>query len=374
MILFHVQHLLGSGHVQRVRLLVAELAARGVPVAVATGGMPLDAPIPAGVDWCQLEPVRAQSMDFSGLVDRAGRPADDGLFARRREVLTAMCERLRPRVVVVESYPFGRRAFRHEIASLLGAARAACPAVVVACSVRDIVQRRGETRELETVARIRDDFDAVLVHGDPAVIPLDASFGSAPRLADRLVYTGYVAPPPVPRLPPASGDGEVVVSAGGGAAGLRLYEAAADAARQDRGSRCWRLLVGGALDDEVVDALARRADGAARVERNRPDFREILARAAVLVGQAGYNTVADILVTGVPALLIPFEGSGETEQLQRARRFEAIGHCRVVRETDLDAARLHDALRTVLDGPVPTRPAVDLGGVRASADWLTAQA
>ncbi len=374
MILFHVQHLLGSGHVQRVRLVAAELAARGVPVAVASGGMPLGGPVPDGVAWYQLEPVRARSTDFSGLVDASGNPVDDGVFARRRAALCALCDRLRPRVVVIESFPFGRRAFRHEIAALLGAVRKARPSAVVACSIRDILQCRDEARERETVTRLREDFDAVLVHGDPAVIALDESFRAASRLADRLIYTGYVAPPAVPRCEPGPGAGEVVVSAGGGAAGLRLYEAAVDAARLDRVSRPWRMLVGAALGDGVVDALVRRADGTVRIERNRPDFREILARAAVLVSQAGYNTMTDVLVTGVPSLVVPFEGSGETEQLQRARCFAALGYCRVVREPDLDGARLCHELRQVPDRPRPSRAAVDLDGVRTSAEWLAARA
>ena len=44
----------------------------------------------------------------------------------------------------------------------------------------------------EIVDRVRQDFDAVLVHGDPAFIPLDASFPEAAEIADRLIYTGYV--------------------------------------------------------------------------------------------------------------------------------------------------------------------------------------
>ncbi len=373
MILFHVQHLLGSGHVQRVRLIAAELARRGAPVAVVCGGMPIASAAPEGVEWIQLEPIRAADMDFARLVDACGRPADEALFSRRAEALRAIVERLRPTVVVVESYPFGRRAFAAEIDTLLTHAASGRPAPLVVASIRDILHRRSARRDEETAARVVERFDAVLVHGDPAVVSLDASFGACAGIAARIVYTGYVAPPPVPRAAIATGDAEVVVSAGGGAAGRRLYEVALEAALTGFVARPWRLLVGSALDDEAFSALSRRAGGRVRVERNRDDFRDVLARAAALVSQAGYNTVCDVMVTGVPSLLVPFEGSGETEQLQRARRFADLGRCRFMREGELDAAVLTRRLEEILAAPGPIQPEIDLGGVDRSADWLLAR-
>ncbi len=59
--------------------------------------------------------------------------------------------------------------------------------------MRDIVVVRDDPqRHREIVDRVRRDFDRVLVHGDPALIPFEASFPPAPEIADRLVYTGYV--------------------------------------------------------------------------------------------------------------------------------------------------------------------------------------
>src|SRR5439155_25711543 len=96
--------------------------------------------------------------------------------------------------------------------------------------VRDIVTVRDDpARHRAIVERVRRDFDAVLVHGDPAFLPLDASFPPTPDIADRLVYTGYVSPPH--DAAPAAGGDEVVVSAGGGAAGLAVLKTALAARR-----------------------------------------------------------------------------------------------------------------------------------------------
>jgi predicted glycosyltransferase len=90
-------------------------------------------------------------------------------------------------VLVVELFPFGRRQLRFELLPLLEAAGEA----LVVCSVRDLLQRRPE-REAEAVALVEQHFDRVLVHGDPRVAPLGATFGAAERIAAKLAYTGYV--------------------------------------------------------------------------------------------------------------------------------------------------------------------------------------
>ena len=246
---------------------------------------------------------------------------------------------------------------------------------MVVSSIRDILQPRGERREQETLALIDEFFDAVLVHGDPAVVPLGATFSLADRIVEKTVYTGYIAPPPVPRtLVEASAEGEIIVSAGGGAAGLRLYEAAIEAARIASKPHGWRILVGHGIEESEFRGLSRRAPENVLVERNRADFRELIAASAMLISQAGYNTIADIMVTGVPSLLVPFEGGGEMEQLERARRFEALGRCHMIREAELTADALARAGAAVLGEPEPVLPAMDLAGISHCADWLERRA
>src|SRR5439155_21236554 len=98
---------------------------------------------------------------------------------------------------------------------------------------RDIVTTRDDpARHREIVERVRREFDAVLVHGDPALIPFEASFPAAAEIADRLIYTGYVSPPAAPAMETSAMGEGVVVSAGGGAAGRALLGAALEARRQ----------------------------------------------------------------------------------------------------------------------------------------------
>src|SRR5712691_10276369 len=218
-VLFYVQYLLGIGHLQRSLRIAQALVQEGVAVTLVCGGVPVALPHDPSLRTVQLTPVRALDARFE-LVDSVGQPIDDALREGRRAALLAAFAASRPDAVIIEGFPFARRAFRFELEPLIAAVRAATPRPRLLCSVRDIVTVRDDSeRHREIVERVRRDFDAVLVHGDPVLIPFDASFPAAPEIADRVIYTGYVSPPPE-AMPESMPGGEIVVSAGGGAAGL----------------------------------------------------------------------------------------------------------------------------------------------------------
>ncbi len=193
-VLFYVQHLLGIGHLRRALHLVGALTEQGIEVTLVSGGEKLpDLAGAAAERVVQLTPIRARDAGFRDLVDGDGRPIDDALRARRRQALLDAFAIAEPDAVLIEAFPFGRRAFRFELEPLIEAARARRPRALVLCSLRDIVVAPESTqRRRDIIARVRTDFDAVLVHGDPSLIPLEASFPEASEIADRLVYTGYV--------------------------------------------------------------------------------------------------------------------------------------------------------------------------------------
>jgi predicted glycosyltransferase len=268
--------------------------------------------------------------------------------------------------MVVEGFPFARRAFRFELDPLIVAAHAADTPVI--CSVRDIPTVRPDPARLASiVARVRDDFAAVLVHGDAGFIPFDVAFPAAPEIADRLHYTGYVATP-VPEH--ASDDvptGEILVSVGGGAAGRALVTAALAARRQGCFAESpWRILVGASLTDAEFAAAQREAPTGVVIERFRGDFAALLRRCHVSVSQAGYNTVLDILAARIRAVLVPFAAERETEQLIRAEHLAARGAAVVLRESDLRPATLAAAIECA--AATELRPiALDTDGARRSA-------
>jgi predicted glycosyltransferase len=336
-------------------------------VTLAQGGPPVSGIRPTrDIDIVQLPIIRSRDATFA-LVDAAGAPIDDALRAARRDALLAAFAAARPDAVVIEGFPFARRAFRFELDPLIVAIQESRPRPYLICSVRDIPTVRGDPARLAAiVAKVRDAFDVVLVHGDQRFIPFDAAFPAAPEIADRLHYTGYVATPDRPQ----GGDvpeGEVLVSVGGGAAGRALVTAALEARRRGcLSERGWRILTGAGLTDDEFETISRTAPPGVTIERFRRDFAALLHHCHVSVSQAGYNTVLDILAARARAVLVPFAAERETEQSIRAEHLAARGAAVVVHERDLTPASLAAAIEHAAARD-PVSLAIDTDGARRSA-------
>ncbi|HEX9463170.1 MAG TPA: glycosyltransferase [Alphaproteobacteria bacterium] len=368
-VFIHVQHLLGSGHARRTAAIGAALAARGFDVEIASGGPPVPGLTTGDAHLFQLPPLRARDASFKTLIDENGRPVDDTWRAMRRDRLLACCRAHRPDVVVTELFPFGRRGLEFELLPLIDLVRSMRPRPLILCSLRDVlVAPRDPEKTERTIRRARDWFDGILVHGDPRLIELPASYPAAQALADRITYTGYVASPPCAEAPSGDGAGEVLVSAGGGAVGARLFSAALSARQAGAAAgRAWRLLLGSDLPAADRARLIADAGPGLVVEPARPDFVSLLRRCHVSVSQAGYNTAVDLMETNARAVLVPFASEGETEQTQRALALQARGWAELVAEAELSPQHLAAAIDRAATQPPPALNTLNCAGALETA-------
>ncbi len=358
-VLIAVTHLLGAGHLTRAAALGRAFVASGHDALLVSGGVPAPMVRLSDVRLVQLPPLRVAGTDFARPLGPDGSPADPALFARRRALMLDALANFAPDAVITELFPFGRRALAAEFLALVEAAQARRPRPRVLASLRDILvasakpERIGEAHE--RVARL---YDAVLVHGDPALVPLDASWPLDAGTAGKIRYTGYVDDGS--RTVPAATRTGVLVAAGSGPAGLGLLSAAAAAARM-RPSLGWRILAGHGVPDPELAAIAHGLPEGT-IGRARPDYRSLLAGSALSVSQCGYNTALDLLATATPAVLVPFEAGGETEQRLRAECLAGRGLGRVLSESELTAESLLHAVDAQLRATPPGPHGIDLGG------------
>jgi predicted glycosyltransferase len=370
--LIYVQHLLGIGHLARIARVAAGLVEADISVTIACGGPAEALDLPTGAELLPLPPVKVASHDMGTLLHPDGRPFEAADKAARRDLLLAELERLRPDILIIEAFPFGRRAMRFELLPLLEAARQ-LSVPVVASSIRDILQEsRKAGRAEETAAMVERFFDIVLVHGEETVTPLALTFPLAGRIAGRLRYTGLVGPPPIGE--PVR-DHAVIVSAGGGAVGAGLLHAAIAARPLTAFAAApWLVLAGPNLPSEDFVALERAAASKGiDLRRHVGDLPARLAGAALSVSQAGYNTVAEIEAAGCPAVLVPFAAGGETEQSLRAAALERVGRAIMVAEAALTPERLAAAIDAAPALPTAAPRRFD-GASRSAAILLAALA
>ncbi|HSG94612.1 MAG TPA: glycosyltransferase [Afifellaceae bacterium] len=340
-----VTHLLGTGHLARALTLGAACKSGGFKPQVISGRAPPAHLDRSGVDLVQLPPVRSDGANFTRLLDDAGNPVTASLMAERSRAIFNAFESSPPDVLVTELFPFGRRILQGEFEAALSVAKKTPRPPLVLSSIRDILAPPLKPGKAEqTHARLARFYDGVLVHSDPEIIPLEASWPVTPDLAAMLHYTGFIAPPQTPvDNGSRDGAGEILVTAGGGPVGRKLFETAIAAAAIS-GQRRWRLLVGGG---DAAGVCARLNDAAedvpVTVEPARRDYRTMLGRCAAAVGQCGYNTALDWLQTGVPGVFVPFAEAGETEQTLRAQSLHKRFGYGLIAEADLTPQKLADA-------------------------------
>ncbi|MEE8333412.1 MAG: glycosyltransferase [Alphaproteobacteria bacterium] len=372
-VLFHVQHLLGIGHLKRAACLARAMEGAGFSVTIVSGGHEVPGLDIGNAAFVQLSPMRAADVTFKSLVGADDREVGDELRFERRDRLLETFATLEPDIIVTELFPFGRRALRHELLPLLNAAKARARPPAIVCSVRDIlVPPSKPIRTTQMLALAREYFDLVLVHGDPTLIPFERTFPLAHEIADRIRHTGYVVDPPSPGLVASGiGAGEVIVSAGGGALSEPLLRAALAArAMTTARDRTWRLLAGPSLPESVFRDLTNEAEGGIIVERARPDFTAMLPNCHLSISQGGYNTVMDVLAARCRAVIAPYAGGKETEQTLRAELLAGRGALQLLHENALGPETLAEAVADALTGPEPTEAALDTGGAAASARAL----
>jgi predicted glycosyltransferase len=355
-VLIVVTHLLGTGHLSRALTLARAFSAAGHGVTVASGGMPARQLDTGNIDLIQLPPLRSDGVNFTRLLDEAGNEATAEYYAARQAQLGHALYQIQPDVLITELYPFGRRSLRDEFTQLLRKAQAFPMPPLVLSSIRDILAPPSKPAK----AQFADDviaqfYDGVLVHSDPAITPLELSWPVNDTTAAKLQYTGFVTPPAPKKTTDNMGTGEVLISAGGGDVGTRLFETAKHAARNDP-DRTWRILVGGQNPEKRVDLLRADAPHNLVVETARSDFRSMLFNAAASVSMCGYNTALDVLQTRVPAVFVPFDAGGEVEQSLRAKALAKQEGISVLTDQDLGADTLLQAVKEVLNAAVRSRP------------------
>src|SRR5262245_13039599 len=379
-LLFYCQHSLGMGHLVRSLAIAAGLAEHFRVVFLNGGPLPRGTKAPDGVELVALPPL-GLGQDGHSLVSRDRRRSVERVKQSRRRTILATLEAARPRVVLIELFPFGRKKFADELIPLIEAARSTgSPRPLILCSLRDILvgHRRDQLLHDERASALANRyFDAILVHADPAFARLEESFRPRSPLRIPVHYTGFVAngrasnepgqKKTLPRRPP------IVVSAGGGLVGEPLFRAAVEAhAILWPTERVPMKIIGGPfVPDEAWQVLRAAARGrrGLQLRRQVPDLRAELQGAAASISQCGYNTAMDILRIGVPALVVPFAKGVEDEQMTRARRLERLGAVRVLDSRGLDGPTLAAEIRTLLRFQ-PRRVSLDMEGERTTAQLV----
>jgi predicted glycosyltransferase len=355
--MFYCQHLLGMGHLVRSSELVRALARDWTVTFVVGGGLLEGLSLPPAVNVVSLPEVESDP-DFQGLHPVDNKHSLEEIQAQRRDQLLACFRRVRPEVLIVELFPFGRKQFAFELMPLLDEARNNGTRVV--CSLRDIlVQRQNQDEYEERVCGItRKYFDLILIHADPRFQTLDESFSRLSDVGCQVAYTGYVgrSPARAHRPEPLQFDRPTIVGsigAGKCESGHRLLEGLIGAAEllNSELPHEFQIFAGPFMPERDLmrlEGMARNLSNTT-VSRYTPDLPAHLRAADLSVSMGGYNTIMDVLRANVRALVYPVTGNGDSEQAVRAAKLAAMGAIETLETHELVprllASRIPNALR-----------------------------
>jgi UDP-N-acetylglucosamine--N-acetylmuramyl-(pentapeptide) pyrophosphoryl-undecaprenol N-acetylglucosamine transferase len=135
-------------------------------------------------------------------------------------------------------------------------------------------------------------------------------------------------------------------------------------------------------DKGLDDTRKRYADAGVAAECHAfiVDMAAEYARADLIIGRAGATTVAELAITGVPAVFIPYPFAADNHQELNARAMADAGAALMFRQSELTAEALADALRPLIADPARR---AEMGGkmkalarpaaAAAVIDWCAAQ-
>lgn len=379
-ILFYCQHSLGMGHLVR-SLALAKGLAKDFDVILLNGGrFPKKMNLSANIEIINLAPL-AFDENLQLISCDKRRSVETAKTSRKKIILEKFAE-LKPEIVLVELFPFGRKKFADEILPLLETAKGKSKIV---CSLRDILvgcrrdQERFEQNAIETANKF---FDAVLIHSDEKFARFEDSLKTKSVLRIPKFYTGFVVPnaKKIEREKSISKRKKIIVSAGGGVVGENLLRTSIEAHKILSTSEKieTKIVAGLFLPDEIFQKLKEetREINNLKIVRFEKNLREEMAKSDVSVSQCGYNTAFDILLSGVAGIVVPYSENGEDEQKIRAEKLEKLGALKVINSVNLNAEKLANEIKKSFNFQ-PTKFSLDIeegkNSVKILKNILTAE-
>lgn len=372
----------GLGHARRNRALAYALAAdlpriTGEPVnGLLVAGHPgatADA-LPDGWDWLVL-PGFARTKN--GYESRNLKVSTERLWHLRSSTAAAALGAMKPDLLIVDRHPFGVDDELLPSLEILQGTGTRC-----VLGMRDVLDSadvaRTEWHRIGGAAGVMRYYSEVWIYGDRRIHDPLASGEIPAELSPITTFTGFLAHGrPDDPLTDASVGAEppyVLTMVGGGSDGGALGRAAARTYVPPGHQHI--ILTGPQMPDkdheEILKIVRGRGEVSHRIQVTRfaPHVPQLVRDASAVVSMGGYNSLAEIMATTTPALIVP-RSARRQEQRLRAEALAAAGVVDVLTPEQLTSQRLSAWLIEALPKRC-LRDSVDLDGLTRLGDVVAA--
>ena len=334
MILFLTQYYRGIGHANRVKLL-AEETAKHTPTIV--------------VDQLFRPPLKIENVTHYAMLESFQLKDIKKIFnfIQQKELIRfrlnkwkTILREHRPKVVIVEGFPFCRHQFAYEYFSYIKIAKESGAKLI--CSVRDYPwDEPHESSVQDWIATtqnlvLRSFFEKVLVHGDDKILPLMAdrvritnTKELIDEIKDMIVYTGYVCDKSIPKHD--TKNNHVYVSCGlNKEEVLLIFKQILKVAEKFPDLQFVMTMA-----NSYMEKLSNVKKGNVILTDYIPQLSKKMANCKLLIAYGGYNTTMEILQGECPAIIIPRQNGQKVEQFVRAYAFEPLDVFKVCNPNEL---------------------------------------
>lgn len=295
------------------------------------------------------------------------------IVTMRRELLLAAARNYQPDIFLVDHAPAG---LRGEVVDTLRYLKAELPNTRLIVGLRDIMDEAPVVRRAWSADgsyHLFDEiYDLILVYGNRRFYDVVEEYGLSQVAAEKTRFVGYLGRKPGSRSRESvraelgmQTDTLVVVTAGGGGDGGRIFEAMARDLHAEQVDDFDTLIVGGPLlsDQEQLGLRSQLAEqGNVHFLDFTDDLPSYLGAADAVVSMGGYNSICEILSLRKQAIVIP-RTTPRQEQLIRANVLSRQGFIDMLHPADLAPGRLLRQVYRSLSSVGSARPVLSMNGL-----------
>lgn len=314
----------GIGHLARCSTIARQLSTNS-RVTLLSGGRPVENfARPSGFDFVQLPAVRWGRVVNSDTVPIDSRYTAAEVHSIRSNLIVDAYRQKKPKVVIVEYFPFAPQRFGPTLDRLFEEIREERNKPVVICSTRVYPKLWDSDIDPAWVnERLRNDFHCVLHHADSNLFPLDSfdTYFQSALSGVRVVQTGFVRRPIAPSARAGPSSGLLLTVGGGDSIGAKLLVRWIESARA--GSRDLfplNVVCGPMMGPEDRKMVRAYEDTDIVVHDWSEDMDHLISASCGVVCLGGYNTLVESLSFGKPVLSFPHKGFGD-QAFQVSRLF-----------------------------------------------------
>ena len=310
------QSLMGVGHLARCSAIAKAFNSIS-HVTMFSGGKPIDGwSIPSGVDFVQMPALRRDR----SISDIFPVPVEPGytlseIERMRSELLIESYLRKKPRIIIIEFFPFAPKRYGKALDELFGAINSEQERPIVVCSLRAYPRLWDTDTEPAWInEQLRENFSCVLHHADLKFFPLNSlgSYIQSALSGISVRQTGFVRRPLIQISQDRPRNGLLLTVGGGGPLGAKLLRRWINAARAGSPD----LFPVNAVCGPLMDANDRKIihteqDANITVHDWVANLDELIGSSRAVVCMGGYNTLVEALSLKKPVLAFPVGERGD---------------------------------------------------------------